>query len=225
LSLADCLDLGAALAPTAPCLVADAETLSYAEAQGLSRSVAASLAACGVGEGDSIGVLSANDPLALTCIMGGSRAGVAWTLLDPSDADADELVEELGSCSALFFRMADAELVRQLQERHATPHVLVALDGRPHDDVYSDLDEPLSWGEFLVAGITGLATTSASPTGTTDGGAPEGTPRSGTRPILLALCPLTEATVDRWQPVLAQAGRIVMRTPRPPEDPEARLEA
>ena len=81
--LVDFLDLGAALSPAAPCLVAEDATLSYAETQGLSRSIASSLTALGVGGGDTVGVLSGNDPLALTCVFGANRAGASWSLIDP----------------------------------------------------------------------------------------------------------------------------------------------
>jgi fatty-acyl-CoA synthase len=142
--LVDCFDLGAALAPTAPCLVTETATLSYAETQGLSRSIAASLDACGVCAGDTVAVLSANDPLALTCILGASRAGAAWALIDPEDASVDGLLEELGDCSALLFRTAGAGLVRKAHQRLPQPRTLVCLDGRA--------DGALGWGEFLLAG-------------------------------------------------------------------------
>lgn len=144
MKLVDCLDLGAALAPTAPCLVTATATLSYAETQGLSRSIAASLEACGVSAGDTVAVLSDSDPLALTCILGASRAGAAWALIDPGDATVDGLLDELDGRSALLFRTAGAELVREAYRRLPRPHTLVCLDG--------PAEGALGWGEFLVAG-------------------------------------------------------------------------
>ena len=212
MKLAECLDLGAALVPTAPCLVTETTVLSYAETQGLSRSVAASLHAYDVGDADTVGVLSANEPLALTCIMGASRAGAAWALLDPSDVDVDELAQELSRCTVLFFRVADAEVVRRLELRLALPHVLVALDGH--------VDGAVGWGEFLVAGLTRLAVVPVGPPAwATDVEA------NDDRPVFLALGPLSEATSGRWQPVLAQGGRIVMRTSESALTQHARLEA
>jgi fatty-acyl-CoA synthase len=211
--LADCLDLGAALVPAAPCLVTETTTLSYAETQGLSRSVAASLGACEVREADTVGVLSANDPLALTCIMGASRAGAAWALLDPSDADVAELAQELSRCSLLFFRARDAELVRQLQLHLPLPHVLVVLDGH--------VEGALGWGEFLVTGLSRMAVFPVGPPAY----ASDDAAASEDRPIFLALGPLTEATADRWQAVLAMGGRIVMRTSQAAPKQHARLEA
>lgn len=211
--LVDCLDLGASRVPASPCLVTETATLSYAETQGLSRSVAASLVACGVGALDTVGVLSANDPLALTCVFGAGRTGAAWTLVDPAGATVEELLQELSACTVLFFRTADAELVDRVRVRLPQPHTLVCLDGRA--------EGALGWGEFLVAGLTRAAVAPAGPaaTATAANGAGED------RPVYLALGPLTEATVGRWQPVLAQGGRIVMRAADGVRDADARLEA
>jgi non-ribosomal peptide synthetase component F len=209
--LVDCLDIGAALVPTAPCLVTETSVLSYAEVQGLSRTIAASLAASGVVPGSTVAVLSATDPLALTCVLAASRAGAAWVLVDPADASADELLQELGGCSALLFRTSAADLVQQVHPSLPQPHTMVCLDGA-HPGA-------LGWGQFLVAGASRTATV------------PVGPPAAGPlapvddRPVLLALGPLTESTATRWQRVLAQGGRIVMRPSETAPAARARLQA
>jgi non-ribosomal peptide synthetase component F len=208
-----CLDRGASLAPTSPCLVSDTATLSYAETQGLSRSIAASLEACGVAAGDTVGVLSPSDPLAITCAFGASRAGACWALVEPDGATPAELLQELGECTVLFFRVADAGVVAGLHPLLSHPHVLVCLDGR--------MEGALSWGEFLVVGLDRqLPETGASETGT-----PEAGGSAAVRASFLAVGPLTEAATSRWQPVLAQGGAIVMRGTEAPVDQRARLEA
>lgn len=51
---------------------------SYAETAALSHRIAAALQA-GVGDvGTKVGVLSPNDPLAFTCVLGALRAGATW---------------------------------------------------------------------------------------------------------------------------------------------------
>ena len=209
MQLVDCLDLGAAQVPTSACLVTETATLSYAETQGLSRSIAASLAACGVRPGDTVGVLSANDPLALTCVFGASRAHAAWALIDPADATVEELLQELSACSALLFRTADAELAREVHLRLPQPHAMVCLDGH--------VPEAIGWGEFLVNGFTRTAVVPVGPSASSsdDRDDSDDSGHSGTsedRPVFLALGPLSEATADQWLPVLAQGGRIMMRT-------------
>ena len=211
MKLVDCLDMGADSVPTAPCLVTESSVLSYAEVQGLSRTIAASLAAAGVAPGSTVAVLSGTDPVALTCVLGASRAGAAWILVDPEDATAEELLQELGACSALLFRTTAAALVEQVHPSLPQPHTLVCLDGRR--------DGAVGWGEFLVAGATRTATVPVGPP-TTGAAGP-----TDDRPVLLALGPLTESTTGRWQRVLAQGGRIVMRPAQTAPAARARLEA
>ncbi|GAB7004628.1 hypothetical protein JCM18899A_21010 [Nocardioides sp. AN3] len=222
MKLVDCLDLGAALVPAAPCLVTENATLSYAEVQGLSRSVAASLGACGAG-GATVGIVSANDPMALTCLFGASRAGAAWVLVDPAQVGADELVEELSACSVLLFHAADAGLVLEAQLRLPRAHTLVCLDGRLAGALLEGArgKRALGWGEFLAGGMTRTAfmPVGPSPIASSDVRA------SDERPVFLAVGPLSEETASQWQPVLAQGGRIVMRTPEPALAAESRLEA
>jgi acyl-CoA synthetase (AMP-forming)/AMP-acid ligase II len=212
--LVDCLDIGATLVPTAPCLVTETSVLSYAEVQGLSRSIAASLTACGVGPGSTVAVLSATDPLALTCILAASRAGASWMLVDPADVTAEELLQELGGCSVLLFRTTSADLAQQVNPSLPQPHTLVCLDGH-HDGA-------VSWGEFLVAGA---ALAAVGPVGPVGHALPAPARPVDDRPALLALGPLTESTAARWQRVLARGGRIVMRPAEAALAARARLEA
>ena len=62
MSLVAYLDKGASLGPDAPCLTMGERSLSYAEVQDLSRRVAGALARSGVRPGDSVAILSGNDP-------------------------------------------------------------------------------------------------------------------------------------------------------------------
>jgi acyl-CoA synthetase (AMP-forming)/AMP-acid ligase II len=205
-SLADCLDLGAALVPTAPCLVSDGGTaLSYAEVQGLSRSIGSSLHAYGVGPHDTVGVLSANDPLALTCVFGASRAGVAWALVDPTEARFAGLADRLTACDVLLFRAADAGLVRSLQPLLPRLRTLVCLDG--------EADGATGWGRFLTAGLTRAAfpALEQQPGARAEGPTLPEDPDGKGQTIFLALRLLSPETAGRWQPVLAQGGRVVMR--------------
>ena len=149
MTLVDGLDLGAAIVPTAPCLETDSATLSYAEAQGLSRSIAASLTACGLGAGETVGVMSASDPLVLTVLFGASRAGAAWTVVDPTTATIVDLMRQVDACSALFHRAADSELARELGMRLPQLRLTVCLDARAGGAG----EGALGWGEFLMAGV------------------------------------------------------------------------
>ena len=112
MQLSDYLDKGASLGPDAPCLTTDGETRSYAEVQELSRRIAAGLVGQGVAAGDTVAILSANDPDAFTTVFGISRVGAVWCPINPRNEAAEnrELLELFG-CRALVFQASYAGLV------------------------------------------------------------------------------------------------------------------
>ena len=113
--LVDYLDKGASLGPEAPCLTTDGHTLTYAEVQATSRRVADALARYGVAPGQSVAILSANDPTSFTCVFGISRAGAVWCPINPRNEAAEnrELLD-LFDCTALLFQASFAPLVEAI---------------------------------------------------------------------------------------------------------------
>ena len=112
MSLTFYLDKGASLDPGAPCLTLDGKSLSYGEVVDLSHAVAKALRRSGVQPGDKVGILSANDPTAFSCVFGIARSGAVWCPINPRNAAAEnaELLD-LFDCSALIFQPAFDELV------------------------------------------------------------------------------------------------------------------
>jgi len=77
--LTDYLDKGASLGPEAPCLtMGGSHRLTYGDVQRLSFLIARALDRSGVQPGDKVAILSANDPAAVACVFGISRAGAVW---------------------------------------------------------------------------------------------------------------------------------------------------
>lgn len=105
MSLTFYLDKGASLNPGAPCLTLDGKSLSYGEVVDISHEVAKALRRSGVRPGDKVGILSANDPTAFSCVFGIARAGAVWCPINPRNAAAEnaELLD-LFDCSALIFQ-------------------------------------------------------------------------------------------------------------------------
>ncbi len=241
MQLSDYLDKGASLGPDAPCLTTDGETRSYAEVQELSRRIAAGLVGQGVAAGDTVAILSANDPDAFTTVFGISRVGAVWCPINPRNEAAEnrELLELFG-CRALVFQASYAALVAQIRGDLPALTTLVCLDGQ--------VDGALTWQEFLDGGADLEETAPPDPSrlaalapqdkdlamivgtgGTT--GRPKGVLLTGTnletmsaitlmsypfegRPVYLALAPLTHAAGVLCFPVLALGGEVVvMRTP------------
>ena len=227
--LADYLDKGASLGPDAPCLTTDGQTSTYGEVRELSVRIAAALARRGVGPGDTVAILSANDPVAFTCVFGISRVGAVWCPVNPRNEAAEnrELLE-LFECGTLIFQARFAPLVGRIRAELPRLHTLVCLDGTE--------DGALSWDEFLgpaggevdrapvddLAMIVGTGGTTGRPKGVLLTGTNLETMTAVTlmsypfprRPVYLALAPLTHAAGVLCFPVLALGGEIVvMRTP------------
>jgi acyl-CoA synthetase (AMP-forming)/AMP-acid ligase II len=228
--LVDYLDKGASLDPGAPCLTTDGRTSSYGEVQELSLRIAAALVRHGVGPGQKVAILSANDPVAFTCVFGISRAGAVWCPVNPRNEAAEnrELLD-LFDCTALVFQAAFAPLVAAIRGDLPKLTTLVCLDG--------EVAGALTWPEFLgsesadldppepvddVAMIVGTGGTTGRPKGVMLTGRNLetmtaltliGYPFEG-RPVYLALAPLTHAAGVLCFPILAEGGEIVvMRTP------------
>ena len=231
MSLASYLDKGASLGGDAPCLTLDGESRSYAEVVALSHDVARALRRSGVAGGDPVGILSANDPTAFTCVFGISRAGAVWCPINPRNAAGEnqELLELFG-CVALVFQAKFASLVAEIAPKLPALTTLVCLD-----DPEPAVEGAVGFGAWLAAaaddpvvdeaarldGVVALVGTG----GTT--GRPKGVELTDRnletmsaitlmayplerRPVYLALAPLTHAAGVLCFPILAQGGEIVV---------------
>jgi acyl-CoA synthetase (AMP-forming)/AMP-acid ligase II len=230
--LVDYLDKGASVDPEAPCLTTDSRSASYAEVRELSFRIAAALVRVGVGPGDKVAILSANDPVGFACVFGISRAGAVWCPINPRNEAAEnrELLD-LFDCTVLIHQQSFVPLVDQIRGELPKLTSIVCLDGAP-------LEGTLAWEEFLgkasadvpvdvqpvddLAMIVGTGGTTGRPKGVMLTGTNLETMTAITlmsypfegRPVYLALAPLTHAAGVLCFPVMAQAGEIVvMRTP------------
>lgn len=231
--IADFLDKGASLAPDAPCLTTDGSSVSYAEVQDLSRRVAAALVASAVAPGETVAILSANDPVAFGSVFGISRSGAVWCPVNPRNEAAEnrELLA-LFDCRVLLFRQSFAPLVERIRGDLREIHTWVCLDGA--------VEGALGWDEFLSRGASVTDEEADRPpvddlamivgTGGTTG-RPKGVMLTGTnletmtaltlmgypfegRPVYLALAPLTHAAGVLCFPIMCLGGEVViMRAP------------
>ncbi|MFG1817337.1 long-chain fatty acid--CoA ligase [Kribbella sp. NPDC049174] len=237
--LVDYLDKGASLGPDAPCLTTDGETLTYAEVQQLSYRIAAGLAAAGVRPGGKVAILSANDPIAFSCVFGISRAGAVWCPINPRNEAAEnrELLDQF-DCEVLIYQAAFAPLVDRIRVAVPKVHTFVCLDADPSSGQAPHLNgRSVGWDAFCggvsqpapdltgpdeLALIVGTGGTTGRPKGVmlSNGNLETMTALTlmgypfGERPVYLALAPLTHAAGVLCFPVLASGGEIViMRTP------------
>ena len=232
--LHDYLDKGSSLGAGRPCLTTDGTTMSYAEVVALSHEVAAALVGRGVGQGGRVAILSANDPVAFTCVFGISRAGGVWCPINPrNEASENKELLELFGAEVVLYQSGFAPLVAAIRTQLPAVHTWVCLDA---DDPGS-----LSWQDFLDQGAGAAVPDDPVPPGVdelamlvgTGGttGRPKGVMLTPTNletmtaltlmgypfdgpPVYLALAPLTHAAGVLCFPVLALGGEVViMRTP------------
>ncbi|MBB2890403.1 acyl-CoA synthetase [Flexivirga oryzae] len=233
--LVDYLDKGFSIAPDAPCLTTDGETLTYGDVRALAGRIANALSACGVRPGDKVAIISGNDPVAFTCVFGISRAGAVWCPINPrNEAGENRELLDLFDCSVVVYAPDYGSLVSAIKPELPHVHTWVRL-GQPGG---TETAGSLSWHEFLdaatsstdidepavddLAMIVGTGGTSGRPKGVMLQGSNleamtaitlMSYPFAG-RPVYLALAPLTHAAGVLCFPIMAYGGEIViMRAP------------
>ena len=138
--LTDYLDKGASLGPEAPCLTTGGRTLTYGGVQALSWQIARALDRSGVRPGDKVAILSANDPIAFSCVFGISRAGAVWCPVNPRNEAAENRdLLDFFDCRCLIFQAAFAPLVAKILPDLPKLATLVCLDGEPPNATPFDL--------------------------------------------------------------------------------------
>ncbi|WP_410676252.1 AMP-binding protein [Amycolatopsis sp. cmx-4-68] len=217
--LADYLDKGASLGPSAPCLTMAGVSLSYASVQELSWRVARALDRSGVHPGEKVAILSGNDPTAFACVFGISRAGAVWCPVNPRNAAGENRdLLELFDCTCLLYQSSFEELVSEIRPDLPGLKTVVCLD----DGSFPEwLGDPSPWEAPPVDDVVMIVGTG----GTT--GRPKGVVLTGHnietmtaltllsypfegRPRYLALAPLTHAAGVLCFPVMTLGGEIVV---------------
>lgn len=232
--LHDYLDKGASLGPDRPCLTTDGASTSYAEVVASSYALAAALLARGLGEGGRVAIVSANDPVAFTCVFGISRAGGVWCPVNPRNEAAEnrELLALFGA-EVVLYQSGYAPLVAAIRDDLPDVHTWVCLDGPDGGSLTFDEllavgadrevpERPLRPGPDELAMLVGTGGTTGRPKGvmltptnleTMTALTLLGYPFDG-RPVYLALAPLTHAAGVLSFPVLSLGGEVViMRAP------------
>jgi fatty-acyl-CoA synthase len=227
--LTDYLDKGASLGPEAPCLTTAGHTLSYGEVQQLAGQIAGALERSGVAPGDKVAILSANDPVAFSCVFGISRAGAVWCPVNPRNEAAENRdLLDLFDCRCLIFQAAFGPLVAKIFPELPKLTTLVCLDGDFPDATpfrewigaeaaAPEPAAPLEPADDMVM-LVGTGGTTGKPKGVMLTGANIETMSALTlmsypfqpRPRYLALAPLTHAAGVLCFPVLSLGGEIVI---------------
>src|SRR5580658_6488769 len=224
--LTDYLDKGASLGPDRPCLTMGSHSLSYREVQERSYAVAQALDRSGIRPGDKVAILSANDPVAFSCVFGIARAGAVWCPVNPRNEAAEnrELLD-LFDCTCLIFQKAFAPLVAKILPELPKLTMLVCLDGpSPSAMSYERWLNGLPSEPWQASPpddtvmLVGTGGTTGRPKGVMLTGHNIETMSAltlmsypfGPRPRYLALAPLTHAAGVLCFPVMTLGGEIVI---------------
>lgn len=125
----DLLDRAARAAGERAALVDEGLTLSHAAFGRLTNRVAHALIGHGIAPATPFAVLSPNTALALAALVGGLRAGAAWSNINLRSALAVNMdVLARGGCQVLFFHSSVAPLVPELRRGVASLRLAVCLD-------------------------------------------------------------------------------------------------
>ncbi|ASR37008.1 AMP-dependent acyl-CoA synthetase [Prauserella marina] len=225
--LSDYVDKGFSLGGDYPCLTTNGSSVSYAGVRRSSRLIAGALLGSGIGRGDRVAVLSANDPLALTCVFGISRAGAVWCPVNPRNvAEENRQLLDLFGCRCLFFQKRFEPLVMEIREALPRLTTLVCLDGEAEGAVgftewierHGREPEEISPSGDELCMLAGTGGTTGVPKGVRLTGLNMQTATAltlmcypfGERPRYLALAPLTHSAGVLTFPVMALGGEVVI---------------
>jgi fatty-acyl-CoA synthase len=236
--LTDYLDKGASLGLASPCLTMGGRTLTYGDVQELSWKVAGALARSGVRPGDKVAILSANHPVAFSCVFGIARAGAAWCPVNPrNEATENRDLLDFFDCTCLIFQSAFAPLVAKIAPDLPKLTTLVCLDGDQPPRLDGEQPRAVEFERWLdglaaepwqaepvddIVMLVGTGGTTGRPKGVMLTGHNIETMTAltlmsypfGPRPRYLALAPLTHAAGVLCFPVMALGGEIVIM-PKP----------
>ncbi|OXM67600.1 AMP-binding protein [Amycolatopsis vastitatis] len=217
--LADYLDKGASLGPSAPCLTTAGISLSYATVQELSWRIARALDRSGVRPGEKVAILSGNDPIAFACVFGVSRAGAVWCPVNPRNAAAENRDQlDLFDCTCLIFQSSFAPLVEKIRPELPKLKTVVCLDDGSFEGWLGDAEPWEAPPVDDVVMLVGTGGTTGKPKGVVLTGHNIETMTALTlmsypfegRPKYLALAPLTHAAGVLCFPVMTLGGEIVV---------------
>jgi acyl-CoA synthetase (AMP-forming)/AMP-acid ligase II len=130
MNLIDFFDRSAEYFPNRPVYVFDDQPWSYAEVADLATRIGHGLAAWGVRRETKCAVLSRNDPLAFTALLGVLKARGTWVPLNPTNvADENLYITEYFDVEVLFYQQEFEAFAQLVAQRVPAVRHFVCLDG------------------------------------------------------------------------------------------------
>ena len=239
MNLIDFFDKSAAAFPHRSVYIFDDRHWSYREVSNLATRIARGLMAWGVERETKCAVISRNDPLAFTALLGILKARGAWVPLNPTNATEENLyLTEFLDVEVLFYQSEFRAFIQTVIERIPAVRHFVCLDStgdtgpRLVDWAAAQSDEPirLSWDPDAVCMLRPTGGTTGRSKGVMNSNRNFETniaiflacTRFDGPPVFLACAPMTHAAGVMSFVTIAAAGTVAIQRSF---DPQAVLTA
>lgn len=228
MNLIDFFDKPATAFPQRPVLIFDDRRWTYREVCDLATRIGRGLMACGVRRETKCAVLSRNDPLAFTALLGILKAQGAWVPLNPTNAAEENLyITEFFDVEVLFYQKEFEAFAQLVKERLPAVAHFVCLDqpgafGPQLADwaaMQSNLPHPLPWDPDGMCMLRGTGGTTGRPKGVMNTNRNFETniavflacTRFDAPPVFLACAPMTHAAGVMAFVTIAASGTVVIQ--------------
>lgn len=228
MNLIDFFDRSAAAFPQRPVCVFDGRPWSYREVSDLATRIGRGLAGWGVRRETKCAVLSRNDPLAFSALLGILKARGTWVPLNPTNAADENLyLAEFLDVEVLFYQKEFEAFAQAVAERIPAVRHFVCLDSaaslgpRLADWAAAQSNEPigLPWDPDAVCMLRPTGGTTGRPKGVMNTNRNFETniaiflacTRFDAPPVFLACAPMTHAAGVMSFVTIAAAGTVVIQ--------------
>ncbi len=228
MNLIDFFDNSAALFPQRPVYIFDDRPWTYQDVSQLATRIGHGLAAWGVRRETKCAVLSRNDPLAFTALLGILKARGTWVPLNPANAAEENLyITEFFDVEVLFYQKEFDALAQMVKARVPAVRHFVCLDGsgtlgpQLADWAATQSNAPiqLPWDPDAVCMLRGTGGTTGRPKGVMNTNRNFETniavflscTRYDAPPVFLACAPMTHAAGVLAFVTIAASGTVVIQ--------------
>jgi len=235
MNLIDFFDRSATAFPQRPVYIFDDRPWTYREASDLATRIGRGLLACGVQRETKCAVLSRNDPLAFTALLGILKARGTWVPLNPTNAADENLyITDFFDVEVFFYQKEFEAFAELVKERIPAARQFVCLDRpgslgpRLSDWAAQQANAPLSipWDPDGMCMLRGTGGTTGRPKGVMNTNRNFETniavflacTRFDAPPVFLACAPMTHAAGVMAFVTIAASGTVVIQRKFDPQE-------
>ncbi len=235
MNLIDFFDKSAMAFPQRPVYIFDDRPWAYGEVSDLATRIGQGLTACGVRRETKCAVLSRNDPLAFTALLGILKARGTWVPLNPTNAvDENLYITEFFDVEVLFYQKEFEAFAQLVQQRIPAVRHFICLDGpgtlgpqlADWAAMQSNVPLPIPWDPDGVCMLRGTGGTTGRPKGVMNTNRNFETniavflacTRFDAPPVFLACAPMTHAAGVMAFVTIAGSGTVVIQRKFDPQE-------